>query len=106
MEMLVKKIVLLPDSRQEFLQEIGTANDKLRSLRGFLSAIVLSSRINPDVLYYFSMWMDLESTREFNAYIPHFLQCHKHLIASITEESLQVLLSITSEGDFRPVVDA
>lgn len=106
MEMLVKKIVLQPDCRQKFLDEISLANEKIRSLRGFLSGIILSSRINPDVIYYFSMWMDWESSLDFSAYLPHFIKNNQHLVANFSEENLEVLISVTAEGDFRPVLDA
>ncbi len=104
--MLVKKIVLLPDCKQDFLHEMSLANEKIRSQRGFLSGIILSSRVNPDVIYHFSMWMDLQSSLDFSAYLPHFIKSHQHLVSSFSEENLQVLISVTAEGDFRPVLDA
>lgn len=106
MEMLIQKIVLNPQCREPFLAELETANERLRQARGFLSGIVLASRNNPLVIYYFSMWMDRASIRDFEAWLPHFRELHRDWIQEVVEENLEVLLSVTQEGDFRPVGDA
>ena len=103
MRMLMFK--LKSSSSKLFLIAVEELNDRLRNSHGFISGIILSSENNPQELLYLNMWMDADSAQTAKQIAEsHFRQISlDHEL--IEEDHLSVELSITSEGDFKPVVN-
>lgn len=105
MEMMIKKIVTKKGQKQQFINSIVKLNDTMRVASGFISAILLDSKTQEDSVYLFSMWMDNESLDSFDTLFEKNKSIYNCYVESVTSEPLDVLLSITTEGDFKPVVN-
>ena len=103
MQMLMFK--LKSSSSKLFLIAVEELNDRLRNSHGFISGIILRSENNPQEILYLNMWMDSDSAKTAKEIAEsHFRQISlDHEL--IKEDRLSVELSITSEGDFKPVVN-
>lgn len=103
MQMLLFK--LKSKSIQLFIPAVKDLNNRLRSSHGFVSGIILSSVTDSEQIFYLNMWMDAESAQlAREAAESHFRQISlDHEV--IQNERLEVELSITSEGDFKPLVN-
>ncbi len=103
MQMLLFK--LRSPSSKGFLAAMEELNERLRNSHGFISGIILRSENSPHELLYLNMWMDSDSAQVAEEIAKsHFRQISlDHEL--IEEDRLLVELSITSEGDFKPVVN-
>ncbi|PCJ17354.1 MAG: hypothetical protein COB02_14100 [Candidatus Cloacimonadota bacterium] len=105
MEMMIKKIVLKKGLKDELLNSLLKLNDTMRLASGFISAILLDSKVDKNSIYLFSMWMDNDSLLAFEKTFNNKKISFESYCESISSEPLDVLLSITTEGDFKPVVN-
>lgn len=103
--MMIKKVVTKKGNKDNFVNSIIKLNDTMRVANGFISAILLDSKTHEDSVYLFSMWMDTDSLNAFDKLFTKNKAIYKCYIESITSEPLDVILSITTEGDFKPVVN-
>ena len=103
MRMLLYK--LKSKSIKLFIPAVEDLNNQLRGSHGFISGIILSSVSEPNQLLYLNMWMDAESAMTASKKAESHFRSISLDHELLQEEQLKVELSITSEGDFRPVVN-
>ena len=80
-------------------------NEMLRQIAGFISGILVRSRKDAQVFYYMSMWMDSESAHQADETIQANFRAMAGFFEIESADDLDVILSITAEGDFRPIVN-
>lgn len=105
MQMIQSKIKVKTVDEGQIQELFSNLNESLRHSHGFISGILLRSNGTEEILYYMSMWMDGECAKQGRKHLLHFLKENQSACSEMSEDSMEVLLSVTAEGDFKPVVN-
>gem|GEM_PF-1432109 len=105
MQMIQSKIKVKTVDEGQIQELFSDLNECLRHSHGFISGILLRSNVSQEILYYMSMWMDEECAKQGRSHLLQFLKENKSACMETSEDSMEVLLSVTAEGDFKPIVN-